>query len=166
MKNLADSLMRAAKKAEETKKEEITKAAEVEIIDATKSLFKDSRDVTLAGALPGITLTKMIQAFGEPVSREDIYVTFGNGLRVVLDDTKNIAKKIIVRTPDIVTPEDVAVGMADMVLNTAYGTADKTDINREEGKVDYRYFSKDNKKIATFTTIDGVITKIENELKA
>ena len=153
----------AEKKVDEVK----TDAAQVaqtalNIIDVAKSLFKDSRDIPLAGALPGIALDKMIEAFGLPVTRDGDKLTFGNGMVIDIDDVKNIVEKIIIRTNEISTPEGVAVGMDEKVLNTAYGTADETDI--ESDSVEYKYFNKDKTRQITFTSQNGIITEIESEM--
>lgn len=132
------------------------------LIDATKSLFKDSRDVTLAGALPGIALDKLIEAFGAPVTRNGDELTFSNGMQIDIDDVKNIVEKIVIRTPDIMTPEGVGVGMDEGILNTAYGPADKVDV--ESDGVDYEYFNKDKTRSITFKSQGGIITEIESEI--
>ena len=137
----------------------------IDILDAAKSIFKDSREVPLAGVLPGITLDKLVQAFGEPVSRDGDEVTFSNGMEVELQDNTNNVEKIVIRTPGISTPEGVAVGMNEGILNTAYGPADKVDVDRDDGEVEYKYFSKDNKKSIQFTSHAGIISKIESELR-
>lgn len=137
----------------------------MEILDTAKSIFKDSREIPLAGVLPGITLDKLIQAFGEPVSRDGDEVTFSNGMEVELHDNTNNVEKIVIRTPGIATPEGVAVGMNEGILNTAYGPADKVDVDRDDGEVEYKYYSKDNKKSIQFTSHAGIISKIESELR-
>ena len=151
----------ATQKVEEVKQDATKKT--VEIIDATKSLFKDSREIPLAGILPGITFDKLIQNLGEPVNRDGDDVTFGNGLEIELDDVKNIVEKIKIRTPEIVTPEGIAVGMEESAIKDAYGDADK--VENDDGEVEYKYYSRDNKKSITFTARNGVITKIESELR-
>ena len=172
----------AAKKVEETAAKVEEKAAEVkqdaaqvaqdaknvagqkivEMIDATKSLFADSRDVPIAGVLPGIALDKVIQALGEPVSRDGDDVTFGNGIEVELKDDNNTVKKITVRNSDIVTPEGVAVGMSEYILNDKYGKADAVDI--DGGEVEYKYFNTDKARVLEFTSNGGIIIRIENKL--
>ena len=89
-------------------------------------------------------------------------MTFGNGMVIDIDDVKNIVEKIIIRTNEISTPEGVAVGMDEKVLNTAYGTADETDI--ESDGVEYKYFNKDKTRKITFTSQNGIITEIESEM--
>ena len=162
----------AQQKAEEVKldatqkvenaKQDVTQKV-VELVDTPKSLFKDSREIPLAGALPGITLEKLIQAFGEPVSRDGDKIIFGNGLEIELDDVRNFVEKIKIRTPDIVTPEGVAVGMEEDAIKKAYGDADK--VENDDGEVEYKYYSRDNQKSITFTARNGIITKIESELR-
>ena len=145
--------------------ENVATQTALDILDAAKSIFKDSREVPLAGVLPGITLDKLIQAFGEPVNRDGDEVTFSNGMEVELHDNTNNVEKIVITTPGISTPEGVAVGMDEGILNTAYGPADKVDVDRDDGEVDYKYFSKDNKKSIQFTSRAGTISKIESELR-
>ena len=158
----------ATQKVEEVKRDAEKKANDVtqkvvELVDTTKSLFKDSREIPLAGALPGITLEKLVQAFGEPVSRDGDKIIFGNGLEIELDDVRNFVEKIKIRTPDIVTPEGVAVGMEEDAIKKAYGDADK--VENDDGEVEYKYYSLDNQKSITFTARNGIITKIESELR-
>ncbi len=133
---------------------------ELEIIDAYTPLFKDSRDITIAGALPGIAFDKMKAAFGEPIDRGDNIFTFDNGMTVEVAD--NIVKKISIITGAIVTPEGVAVDMQETILNTTYETADEVDV--KSNGADYRYFNKDKTRKFTFVSRDGYITKIVSEL--
>ena len=161
----------ANKPAEEPAKAEVkqdaapvAKAApvkeELNIIDSSVKLFKDSRDITIAGALPGIAFDKMKAAFGEPVDRGDNIFTFENGLTVEV--AANIVKKISVITGDIITPEGVAVDMQETILNTTYETADEVDV--KSNGADYRYFNKNKTRKFTFVSRGGYITKIVSEL--
>ena len=159
----------APKKAEEVKKEpapEVQAAPvvkeELNIIDSSVKLFKDSRDISIAGALPGIAFNKMTAVFGEPVDRGDNTFTFDNGITVVVDDAKSIVKKISIISGDIVTPEGVAVDMPETILNTTYETADEVDV--KSNGADYRYFNKNKTRKFTFVSRGGYITKIESEL--
>ena len=155
-----------ANKAEDAKKKaaEVKQAAqeEINIIDAAKCLFKDSKEITIAGALPGIAFSKMVAAFGEPVDRGDNIFTFNNGLTVEVDGAKNIVKKISVISGEIVTPEGVAVDMEETILNTTYETADEVDV--KSNGADYKYFNKNKTRKFTFVSRGGYITKIESEL--
>ena len=147
------------------KAEEVKQAAQVEelnIIDASQKLFKDSREITIKGALPGIAFSKMTAAFGEPVDRGDNTFTFDNGMTVEVDGEKNIVKKISVINGDIVTPEGVAVNMEETILNTTYETADEVDV--KSNGADYKYFNKKKTRKFTFVSRGGYITKIESEL--
>ena len=171
----------AAKKVEETAAKVEEKAAEVkedaaqvakdaqnaanqkvvEIVDATKSLFGASREVPLAGILPGVALDKVIQALGEPSTRDNDEMTFSNGVEVELKDDNNTVEKVTVRNSDISTPEGVSVGMSEYVLNDKYGAADKVDV--DDGEVDYKYYSTDKSKVLEFTSSGGTIIKIETK---
>lgn len=133
---------------------------ELNIIDSSVKLFKDSRDITIAGALPGIAFDKMKAAFGEPVDRGDNIFTFDNGLTVEV--AANIVKKISVITGEIITPEGVAVDMQETILNTTYETADEVDV--KSNGADYRYFNKNKTRKFTFVSRGGYITKIVSEL--
>ena len=161
----------ANKPAEEPAKAEVKQDAapevqaapvkeELNIIDSSVKLFKDSRDITIAGALPGIAFDKMKAAFGEPVDRGDNIFTFDNGLTVEVAD--NIVKKISVISGEIVTPEGVAVDMQETILNTTYETADEVDV--KSNGADYRYFNKNKTRKFTFVSRGGYITKIVSEL--
>lgn len=167
-----DTAAQVEQKAQEVKQDATQAATDagnavaqtaIDILDAAKSIFKDSREVPLAGVLPGITLDKLIKTFGEPTFRDGDEVTFSNGMEVELKDNTENVEKIVITTPGISTPEGVAVGMNEGVLNTAYGPADKVDI--DDGEVEYKYYSKDNKKSIQFTSTDGTISKIESELR-
>lgn len=152
-----------APKTEEVKQEAPAQVAKAELnlFDETKPLFKESREITIAGALPGITLEKMSAAFGEPVDRGDNVFTFSRGMAVEVD-AKNIVKKISLTTGEIVTPEGVAVDMPETILNTTYLTADEVDV--KNNGADYKYFNKDKTRKFTFVSRGGYITKIESEL--
>ena len=134
---------------------------ELNIIDSSVKLFKDSRDITIAGALPGIAFDKMKAAFGEPIDRGDNVFTFDNGLNVEID-ANNIVKKISVISGGIITPEGVAVDMQETILNTTYETADEVDV--KSNGADYRYFNKNKTRKFTFASRGGYITKIVSEL--
>ncbi|MBR5913818.1 MAG: hypothetical protein IKZ58_05610 [Selenomonadaceae bacterium] len=133
----------------------------VDIIDASTKLFSISRDITLAGVLPGIAFSKMVAFFGEPIDRGDFF-TFDNGLTVEVDSATNIVKKISVISGEIVTPEGVAVDMKDVILNTTYATADEVDV--KSNGADYKYFNKNKTRKYTFIARDGYINKIVSEL--
>ena len=133
---------------------------ELEIFDAYEPFFKDSRDITIAGALPGVAFDKMKAVFGEPIDRGDNIFTFDNGMTVEV--ANNIVKKISVISGAIVTPEGVAVDMQETILNTTYETADEVDV--KSNGADYRYFNKDKTRKFTFVSRDGYITKIVSEL--
>ena len=171
----------AAKKVEDTAAKVEEKAAEVkqdaaqvannaqnaanqkiiEIVDATKSLFTASREVPLAGILPGVALDKVIQALGEPSTRDGDEMTFSNGVEVELKDDNATVDKVTVRNSDIATPEGVAVGMSEYILNDKYGAADKVDA--DDGEIDYKYYSTDKSKVLEFTSRGGTIVKIETK---
>ncbi len=160
-----DEAKKDAEQSVETVKQDATQLAKnvLNIIDVAKSLFGESRDIPLAGVLPGIAIDKVIEVFGAPVTRDGDTLIFDNGMTIDLDTVKNIVEKIIIRTPEISTPEGVAVGMDENILNTAYGKADETDI--ESDGVDYKYFNKDKTRSITFTSQNGIITEIESEVR-
>ena len=171
----------AAKKVEDTAAKVEEKAAEVkqdaaqvannaqnaanqkiiEIVDATKSLFTASREVPLAGILPGVALDKVIQALGEPSTRDGDEMTFSNGVEVELNDDNATVEKVTVKNSDVATPEGVSVGMSEYILNDKYGAADKVDT--DDGEVDYKYYSTDKSKVLEFTSRGGTIVKIETK---
>ena len=173
----------AAKKVEDTAAKVEEKAAEVkqdaaqvaqnaqnaanqkviEIVDATKSIFSEAREIPLAGVLPGITLDKVIKLLGEPVSRDGDEVTFSNGVEVELKDDNTTVEKITVKNSDILTPEGIAVGMSEYILNDKYGKADEVEI--DGGEVEYKYFNTDKSRVIEFTSNGGIIIRIENKLK-
>lgn len=133
----------------------------LDIIDASTKLFGISREITLAGALPGVAFSKMIAAFGETIDRGDFF-TFENGLMVEVDSATNIVKKISVISSAVVTPEGVAVDMKDTILNTTYAKADEVDV--KSNGADYKYFNKNKTRKFTFVAREGYINKISSEL--
>ena len=160
----------AAQKVEETAAKVEEKAAEVkedaaqvakDAQNAANQKFTASREVPLAGILPGVALDKVIQALGEPSTRDGDEMTFSNGVEVELKDDNNTVEKVTVRNADISTPEGVAVGMSEYVLNDKYGAADKVDV--DDGEVDYKYYSTDKSKVLEFTSSGGTIIKIETK---
>ena len=161
--NLASTILEQSKKvADNAPKDSAAQVKEeLNVIDAKKPLFKDSREITIAGVLPGIAFEKVVATFGEPVNNGDNTFSFGNVATVEVD-AKNIVKKISVTSGAIVTPEGVAVDMPETILNTTYLTADSVDV--QSNGADYHYFNKSKTRKFTIVSRGGYITKIESEL--
>ena len=162
--NLASTILEQSKKVTDNATKDSAAQPvkeELNIIDAKKPLFKDSREITIAGVLPGIAFGKLVAAFGEPVNNGDNTFSFGKGTLVEVD-AKNIVKKISLTAKEISTPEGVAVGMHETILNTTYLTADSVDV--QSNGADYHYFNKNKTRKFTFVSRDGYIKKIESEL--
>ena len=162
--NLASTILEQSKKVTDNATKDSAAQPvkeELNIIDAKKPLFKDSREITIAGVLPGIAFGKLVAAFGEPVNNGDNTFSFGTGTLVEVD-AKNIVKKISLTAKEISTPEGVAVGMHETILNTTYLTADSVDV--QSNGADYHYFNKNKTRKFTFVSRDGYIKKIESEL--
>ena len=66
--NLASTILEQSKKVTDNATKDSAAQPvkeELNIIDAKKPLFKDSREITIAGVLPGIAFGKLVAAFGE-----------------------------------------------------------------------------------------------------
>ena len=120
--------------------------------------------IALGGVAPGASVDSVKQAYGEPsYSYDRERLTFSNGLVVKVDDDRpGVVEEVLVQSGSLGTPAGISVGMGADRLNSAYGTADKVDADRDE--VEYVYYSEDRTKQLEFEVRGGVIVKISCEL--
>ena len=113
-------------KTEEVKQETPAQVAksELNLVDETKPLFKESREITIAGALPGIALEKMAAAFGEPVDRGDNIFTFGKGMAVEVDAKNYVRPKVKQQIFQIAL--EVVAGVGAVSPGNFFRVVDKT----------------------------------------
>lgn len=121
--------------------------------------------IAIGGIAPGATVEEAKVAFGEPVFEKPNGMTFSNGVVV---DTKKKAPGIVHEIEadehcDATTPAGVKVGMSVDVLAANYGEADRVEI--EFGDTEYKYYSHDRSLKMEFEVENGVITKIECEIR-
>lgn len=140
-------------------------AAGMMLTAATAMASVPNEAIAIGGIAPGASVEEAKAAFGAPVFEQKHGMTFANG--VVIDMKK--------RTPNIVheieaengctaaTPAGVQVGMSVDVLNEIYGEADRIEI--EFGDTEYKYYSHDRSLKMEFEVENGIITKIECEIR-
>ena len=112
----------------------------------------------LDGIVPGINYETVTEMYGEPISFENQIVQFSNGVDLKVVD--NVVQEVSTMYDGIYTPAQVAVGMDETILNTAYGDATSVE-NGDNGAVTYKYSNKDNKRALEFVTRDGRISEIK-----
>lgn len=119
--------------------------------------------IAIGAISPGASLKEAKAVFGQSVYENDSTLIFANGVRI------SVKKKYPGTVNEIhaqgacalSTPAGVKIGMAAEILNSAYGKADKVDI---DGAItEYKYYSHDKKLKMEFEVEGGVITKIECE---
>ncbi len=121
--------------------------------------------IAIGGIAPGATVEEAKAAFGDPVFQKKNGMTFANGVVV---DTKKSAPGIVHEIEadehcTAATPAGIQVGMSADVLVANYGEADRVEI--EFGETEYKYYSHDRRLKMEFEVENGVITKIECEVR-
>ncbi len=121
------------------------------------------RVVAINGVMPGASLEDVQAMFGEPTSTDGNVMTFVDGLKVTLDDTKQKVKSVSTMSMDFDTPEGIYVGASEYSLNDYCGPADA--IRQISGGAEYEYNSGDKKSKVVYTSQNGIITEITCSLK-
>ena len=163
----------AAKKADEAaaKVDEVKDAANKaadnaaakvdEISEGAKAMRESMNEISFNGIVPGFSIDEVKKVYGEPVETAGEVLTFMNGA-IVNVDSNNAVKSIRLITSEIQTPEGVAVGMDEYVLNDTYGMAD--NVKKLADGAEYEYYrGKDKVAKLIFKTGNGVISEIRNE---
>ncbi len=149
----------AAQKADEMKIEAEAKVGEIS--EGAKAMRDSMDEISFNGIVPGFSIDEVKEAYGEPVETAGEVLTFMNGAIVNVDSNNNV-KSIRLTTGEVETPEGVAVGMSEYVLNDAYGTADA--VKKLADGAEYEYHrGKDKVAKLVFKTRDGFISEIESE---
>lgn len=121
----------------------------------------DKKVPALDGVVPGINYEVVTEKYGEPISYENQIAQFSNGLDMKV--VNNVVEEVSTMYDGLYTPADIAVGMVDYSLNSAYGDANSVTMG-DNGGVTYKYTTKDNKRTLEFVTRDGYISEIKCSL--
>ena len=117
--------------------------------------------IMLGDIKPGDPISAVKNIYGEPlrvVGEKWLY----KGFYIEVDDDRpNYVEEIATEDPGFATQDGVIVGMSENALNDNYGKADK--IERENGKVEYTYYSRDAREKIQFDVRNGIIIKISCE---
>ena len=111
--------------------------------------------IALGKIYPGMSETDLLNAFGQPVSRDGddwMYQTFK------VEVERGIVEKVSTRSDTITTPNGVRVGQAAEALNSTFGKADK--VEQKSDGIEYEYYSTDRTKKIEFKVVNGIIAKI------
>lgn len=132
-----------------------------EISEGAKAMRESMNEISFNGIAPGFSVDEVKKIYGEPVETSGEVLTFMNGA-IVNVDTNNMVKTIRLITSEVQTPQGVAVGMDEYVLNDAYGMAD--NVKKLANGAEYEYNrGKDKVAKLIFTTKDGFISEIRSE---
>ncbi len=149
----------AAQKADEVKDAAAQKIDEIS--EGAKAMRESMSEISFNGIVPGFSVDEVKEIYGEPVETSGEELTFMNGA-IVNVDSNNAVKSIRLITSEVQTPEGVAVGMEENILNDAYGMAD--NVKKLADGVEYEYYrGKDKIAKLVFKTKDGFISEIRNE---
>ena len=89
-------------------------------------------------------------------------MAFGSiAMTSISDNRPNYVEEIATEDSGFATQDGIIVGMSENFLNDSYGKADK--IEREDGKVEYTYYSRDSREKIQFDVRNGIIIKISCE---
>ena len=119
----------------------------------------DGGKIALGGISPGMSSTDLLNAFGQPNSRNGDNWTYPN-FKVEVE--RGIVKEVSTTSQAITTSGGVRVGQAADALNATYGSADSVD--RDYNDTEYKYYSTDRTKKIEFKVVNGIIAKITCEL--
>ena len=120
----------------------------------------DGSKIALDKIFPGMSESELISAYGQPSYRDGdewIYQNFK------VEVERGIVEEVSTTVNALATPNDVRVGQAATVLNSAFGSADKVD--HDYNDVEYEYFSNDGSKKIEFKVVNGIITKIKCKIR-
>ena len=156
----AQKVDEAAAKVDEAKDAAVQKVDE--IAEGAKAMRESMNEISFNGIVPGFSIDEVKAAYGEPVKTSGDELVFTNGVIVEVDDDSNTVESVRLTTSEVETPQGVAVGMSEYVLNDAYGPADKVD--KDSDGVEYEYYRGVNKVAKlVFATKNGIISEIKSE---
>ena len=115
--------------------------------------------IALGKIYPGMSETELVNALGQPVSRDGddwMYQTFK------VEVERGIVEEVSTRSDTITTPNGVRVGQAAEALNSTFGKADK--VEQKSDTTEYKYYSTDRTKKIEFKVVNGIISKINCSL--
>ena len=123
----------------------------------------DNDAVVLGDISPGDPISAVTNIYGEPHQIVGEKWLFKGFYIEVDDDRPGYVEEIASQDPGFGTPAGIAVGDKEIMLNEIYGKADKID--RDDGKIEYTYYSRNGAKKMQFDVRDGIIIKIACELR-
>lgn len=140
-------------------------AAGMMMTAATAMASVPNEAIAIGGIAPGATVEAAKAAFGDPAYEKENGMTFANG---VVIDMKKKAPGVVHEIEaeegcTAATPAGVQVGMSVDAMIAAYGEADRVEI--EFGDTEYKYYSHDRSLKMEFEVENGIITKIECEIR-
>lgn len=116
--------------------------------------------IALAGVKIGMSASDVTRIAGQPNSKNnDGDKWYYNGFVVEFDDNSNTVEEVSTKSTGVATPNNIAVGQNESVLNNTYGAADK--VKQKHNYVTYIYFSNDYRQKLEFTVSNGSIIEIE-----
>ena len=124
-----------------------------------------SDKIAIAGICPGMTADEVIRIVGQPnFKTDDGHEWHYNNFGIEFEDYRpNIVEEVETRVNSASTPAGVSVGQSEGVLSSTYGAADK--VERDKYSTEYTYYSDDYSLKIEFKVVNGVIYKIECQLR-
>ncbi len=115
--------------------------------------------INIGGIAPGSTIASAKAKFGQAnQAGDDLY--FSNGVHIEFEKyNPTIVDEIEVRTPGVSTSKGIAIGSPEANVIKAYGQPDKID--RDDGEIEYTYYSTDYSKKIEFEIVNGAVIKIK-----
>ena len=119
----------------------------------------DGNKISIGGIAPGMSETKLLNTFGQPVYKDGDEWTYKN-FRVEVE--RGVIEEVSTCSETLNLVYGVRVGLAAEVLNSTFGKADRID--REHDRIEYEYYSADRTKKIEFKVVNGIIAKISCKL--
>ena len=115
--------------------------------------------INIGGIGPGSSIESAKAKFGQAnQSGNDLY--FSNGVHIEFEKyNPSIVDEIEIRTPGVSTSKGIKIGSPEASLTKAYGQPDK--VERDDGEIEYTYYSTDYSKKMEFEVVNGAVVKIK-----
>lgn len=111
--------------------------------------------IAVGRVVPGMSVSSLTSIYGQPNFKKGDDWTFRN-FKVEVEKGK--VQEIETTSDALATPAGVTVGQDARILTSAYGSADRIDV--EGNEEEYEFYSHDYSRKIEFKVRSGFITKI------
>ena len=125
----------------------------------------EPEQIMLGGMHPGMSVSEVIEMYGDPLRREGDKIVY-DGFYVEVDDNNpTYVEEIVALDGRLGTFDGMEIGNSEDELRKACGKPDKIASSATSHKKEFTYYSNDNKTKLEFTLERGIISKISCEFR-